>query len=176
MIQAAVFAEKVAAFKHPKLSAVRLAGDLSKDSTDGGASRGVENERLDHRELNHRARLAFRGLRRDGPTRPLLCPAEALARFSAEDYPRRGHWLWRMAVRARLAADNVPAEAPARASVGAPALTEPAGAVTAPGLRRGGPPAAVAHVQPASGRQESVGLHSMRSAGCLEQPPHGVRS
>ena len=27
---------------------------------------------------------------------------------SAEDYPRPGHWLWRMAVRTRPAADNVP--------------------------------------------------------------------
>jgi hypothetical protein len=35
MIQAAALAEKVAAFRHPKLSAVRLAGELNKSPTDG---------------------------------------------------------------------------------------------------------------------------------------------
>jgi hypothetical protein len=35
MVQAAVLAEKVAAFRHPKLSAVRLAGELNKSPTDG---------------------------------------------------------------------------------------------------------------------------------------------
>jgi hypothetical protein len=35
MVQAAFLAEKVAAFRHPKLSAVRLAGELNKSPTDG---------------------------------------------------------------------------------------------------------------------------------------------
>ena len=35
MVQAAAVAEKVAAFRHPKLSAVRLAGELNKKPTDG---------------------------------------------------------------------------------------------------------------------------------------------
>ena len=35
MVQAAALAEKVAAFRHPKLSAVRLAGELNKSPTDG---------------------------------------------------------------------------------------------------------------------------------------------
>ena len=35
MVQAAALAEKVAAFRHPKLSAVRLAGELNKKPTEG---------------------------------------------------------------------------------------------------------------------------------------------
>jgi hypothetical protein len=35
MVQAAFLAEKVAAFRHPKLSAVRLAGELNKKPTEG---------------------------------------------------------------------------------------------------------------------------------------------
>jgi hypothetical protein len=35
MVQAAVLAEKVAAFRHPKLSAVRLPGELNKKPMDG---------------------------------------------------------------------------------------------------------------------------------------------
>ena len=35
MIQAAAMAEKVAAFRHPKLSAVRLAGELNKKPIEG---------------------------------------------------------------------------------------------------------------------------------------------
>jgi hypothetical protein len=35
MIQAAALAEKVAAFRHPKLSAVRLAGELNRKPMDG---------------------------------------------------------------------------------------------------------------------------------------------
>jgi hypothetical protein len=35
MVQAAALAEKVAAFRHPKVSAVRLAGELNKKPTDG---------------------------------------------------------------------------------------------------------------------------------------------
>ena len=35
MVQAAAMAEKVAAYRHPKLSAVRLAGELNKKPTDG---------------------------------------------------------------------------------------------------------------------------------------------
>jgi hypothetical protein len=37
MVQAAALAEKVAAFRHPKLSAVRLAGELNKKPTDGAS-------------------------------------------------------------------------------------------------------------------------------------------
>ena len=35
MVKAAALAEKVAAFRHPKLSAIRLAGELNKKPTDG---------------------------------------------------------------------------------------------------------------------------------------------
>ena len=35
MVQAAAMAEKVATYRHPKLSAVRLAGELNKKPTDG---------------------------------------------------------------------------------------------------------------------------------------------
>ena len=35
MVQAAAMAEKVATYRHPKLSAVRLAGELNKKLTDG---------------------------------------------------------------------------------------------------------------------------------------------
>jgi hypothetical protein len=37
MVQAAALAEKVAAFRHPKLSAVRLAGELNKKPTDSAS-------------------------------------------------------------------------------------------------------------------------------------------
>ena len=37
MVQAAALAEKVAAFRHPKLSAVRLAGEPNKKPTDSAS-------------------------------------------------------------------------------------------------------------------------------------------
>ena len=42
MIQAAALAEKVAAFRHPKLSAVRPAGDLHKKPTEGTLDELIE--------------------------------------------------------------------------------------------------------------------------------------
>ena len=105
--QAAALAEKVAAFRHPKLSAVRLAGEPNKSPTDGAtlderlegikaqltkigplidlevmcAPEGSRTEGVDRGEPNNRARPTFSGLSQR--------PSVTLAAAAGADSKRR---------------------------------------------------------------------------------------
>jgi hypothetical protein len=65
MVQAAALAEKVAAFRHPKLAAVRLAGELNKKPTEGTLDELLERLKASLAEFRHAKRTPHCG----GPSR-----------------------------------------------------------------------------------------------------------